>query len=396
MRSMQRRNSALAVGLAFLLVATPIAPGGDPAIENEIFARSLVSAGDTVRVQKVLAAARRGDPVTVAVIGGSITQGALASKPENRYGERIARWWREKFPRSKVGFANAGIGATGSDYGAQRARRDLLRHHPDVVVVEYGVNDANTRACAETLEGLVRQILREPQAPAILLLFMMTDQGGNAQEWQSKVGRHYGLPMISYRDALWPEIQAGRMERKEIFPDTVHPNDRGHELAARFVTGFLEGVAAALPPNGSLPAPKPLPSPLFTDLFENTRIHDAGDLPPLRNDGWTLDAKEKCWRADRPGSMLELEVEGRLVFVQSLRLHAAMGRARIQVDDRPAVTLEGWFDQTWGGWRRTDIAARDLPPGKHRVRIELLEEKHPESAGHEFKVYELGAAGVER
>ena len=124
----------------------------------------------------------------------------------------MAAWWRQTFPKASIRFVNAGIGATGSDYGALRVKRDLLAHHPDFVVVEYAVNDPNTQAAAETLEGLVRQILREANQPAVLLLFTMNQDGGNAQEWQGKVGRHYDLPMVSFRDALWPEIKEGRMK----------------------------------------------------------------------------------------------------------------------------------------------------------------------------------------
>ena len=49
--------------------------------EGNLFARSLVGTGDFARLQQALAKARRQEPVTVAVIGTSITQGALASRP---------------------------------------------------------------------------------------------------------------------------------------------------------------------------------------------------------------------------------------------------------------------------------------------------------------------------
>ena len=204
--------------------------------EDAIISRSVVTVGDTSRLQHALAKGRRGEPVTVAVIGGSITAGARASAPEKNYGRVLAQWWRETFPSTKIELVNAGIGATGSNYGALRAQRDLLARRPDFVVVEYGVNDPNARSSAETLEGLVRQILKQPQQPAVVLLFMMHRNGTNAQEWHEKVGRNYGLPMFSLRDALWPEIEAGRMKWDDVEADTVHPNDRGHAYAAEFIT----------------------------------------------------------------------------------------------------------------------------------------------------------------
>ena len=74
-----------------------------------------------------------------------------------------------------------------------------------------GKADPSIRDREVTL-ALVRQVQRETNQPAVVLLFMMSQGGNNAQEWHSKVGTHYDLPMVSYRDALWPEIKEGRMK----------------------------------------------------------------------------------------------------------------------------------------------------------------------------------------
>jgi len=367
--------------------------------ESTMFSRSLVSQGDLARVQHALAKARRGEAVTVGVIGGSITQGAGASQPEKRYGERVAAWWRQTFPKAAIQFVNAGIGATGSDYGALRVKRDLLLHHPDFVVVEYAVNDPDTQAAAETLEGLIRQILRERNQPAVLLLFTMHQDGGNAQEWEGKVGRHYELPMVSYRDALWPEIKEGRMKWNDVEADVVHPNDRGHEYCARFITNLLGRVLADLPADERLSQIRAVPGPLISDLFEHVTLFEADALKPLNNQGWKYEAgpgAEKCWKADQPGSAIEFEVTGQAILFMDWHLHGAMGQASVRVDDRLPMMREAWFDQTWGGYRQTTLLARDLSPGKHRVRVELLPENNPQSSGHEFRVLGLGTAGTDK
>jgi lysophospholipase L1-like esterase len=121
--------------------------------DAEMLKRSLVSLGDPARLQHVLARARRGEGVVVAVIGGSITAGASASTEEHRWGNLVAAWWRDTFPQATITFINAGIGATGSDLGAHRAAAHLLVHRPDLVVAEYGVNDPNSQDAAETLEA---------------------------------------------------------------------------------------------------------------------------------------------------------------------------------------------------------------------------------------------------
>lgn len=365
--------------------------------EEAILTRSLTTMGNTARLQRVLAQARRGEPVSVAVIGGSITQGAKASTPDKRWGETVGQWWRTTFPQARISFHNAGIGATGSIYAALRAPRDLLAHHPDLVVIEFAVNDPNTEAAAETLEGLVRQALTQPNQPAVMFIYTMHRQGNNAQEWQGKLAAHYGLPAVSFRDALWPEIEAGRMKWEDVEADEVHPNDRGHAYMAQFVTSLIAKVLADLPADDKLPAPPAVPAPLLSDRYARTAIFEGEDLQPTRNEGWTYDAAhgwDACWKSSTPGSVIEFEVEGRVVCFMEWHLRAPMGKARVQVDDSPPLDIDAWFDQTWGGWRCVHELALELPAGKHRVRVELLQEKNPQSEGHEFRIMGLGAAGL--
>ena len=376
------------------VTAADLVSSNQPAGDEALCARALVSKGDTERLWRAFAKARRGETVVVGVIGGSITQGASASKPEFRYGNRVAAWWREKFPKATIKFVNAGIGATGSDYGALRVRRDLLESRPDFVIVEYAVNDPQEPRCAETLEGLVRQVLDLPNLPAVLLLFTMHNNGSNAQKWHIEVGKIYALPMVSFRDALWPEIQAGRLKWSDVEADIVHPNDRGHGYAAKFIISLLEATLHTLPKDGEVPEPLLHGDPYSEVLYAATTLIEADALRPLRNDGWTLDTKNRCWKSDQPGSVIEFEIGGRAVLTMHRVIRGPMGRARVMVDGRAATDLEGWFDQTWGGYRQTREIARDLSPDKHRVRFELLAEKNAGSTGHEFWVYGLGAAGA--
>jgi len=379
---------------AFLLLSFTAPSGAAPAAPEieALVARSLVSMGDTSRLAKAFAKAERGGKFVVGVIGGSITQGAKATAPEHRYANHVAQWWRESFPKAEVSLVNAGIGATGSNYGALRVQRDLLVAQPDFVIVEYACNDGDSPACAETLEGLVRQILKQPQAPAVLILFMTKRTGGNTQEQHARIGAHYHLPMVSFRDGLWPKVKAGELSMDDFLADEVHPNDFGHGIAASCVTHLLKAARSA-------PATKdntdPLPAPLTSDAYEHTALQEAADLKPVASQGWTFRPDLKAWHAERPGSTLELSVKGRSILFMSHVIRGAMGRAKVQVDDLPPKVIDGWFSGTWGGYRSTITLAEGLAPeAPHRIRIELLKDKNPESTGHGFSVYGLGEAGV--
>lgn len=369
-----------------------------PTLTPEVLQRSLVNLGDTARLQAALAKARRGEKVVVACIGGSITEGARATVKDKRYAEVIGAWWRKTFPKAQIELINAGIGATGSNFGALRLQRDVLSKHPDVLVVEYAVNDGNSEASAQTLEGVVRQALNSPDKTAVVLLFMLRKDGGNAQEWFTKVGTHYDLPMISYRDAIFPEMQSGKLKWEDISPDTVHPNDIGHNYTAQTVDALFAKVLETLPEDGKLAEAKPIPAPLFTDLYERTSLFTAADLKPVANQGWTFDTpsnrKATGWKTSQPGSVLEFDVQGTLIFLQYWKINGPMGKASVTIDGGTPVNVDAWFEQTWGGFNLTQVVGKDLKPGTHRVRIELRPDKNEKSTGTDFIITGIGSAGL--
>ena len=377
--------------LAMLLTLPLLCAAQD---EAAILKRSLVDTGDTARLQHVLAKARRGEPVVVGVIGGSITAGARASTPDRCWGALAAQWWTDTFPQAKVTFVNAGIGATCSDLGAHRVQPHLLDRHPDIVMVEYAVNDGINPNAAETLEGLVRRILKEPNQPAVMLLFTMDNQGHNTQQAHMEIGKHYGLPMASFRDALWPEIEAKRMAWTDIEADEVHPNDRGHAWCARFMADICANALKSLPADRGLPGVPELPAPKTANLFEKASFFNADTRAPAKNEGWEVFSDPNFsgqfgpgWKASLPGSALEFTVEGRAVSLLFYRVKGAMGMAEARVDDGPSVKMDAWFSADWGGYTPFQLVARDLSPGRHTLHITLLNEKNPESAGNEFRLH---------
>src|SRR5260221_612405 len=75
-----------------------------------------------------------GKPVTVAYFGGSITAA-------NGWRPKTFAWLHERYPKVAFTEVNAAIGGTGSDLGAFRLGHDVLSHKPDLVFVEFAVND---------------------------------------------------------------------------------------------------------------------------------------------------------------------------------------------------------------------------------------------------------------
>ena len=75
--------------------------------------------------------------INCVAIGGSITAAGGVSAS---WGSKVSTWLGEKTGK-KVNFYNAGIGGTGSDFGITRLYDDVVSRDPDIVFVEFSVND---------------------------------------------------------------------------------------------------------------------------------------------------------------------------------------------------------------------------------------------------------------
>ena len=62
--------------------------------------------------------AREGKPITVGFLGGSITQGCVASEDSLGYAHLVYQWFVKTFPKSNITYVNAMfIGSVISSFG---------------------------------------------------------------------------------------------------------------------------------------------------------------------------------------------------------------------------------------------------------------------------------------
>ena len=219
---------------------------------GEALKESEVSLGNNLRLKRVIAQAQRGEAITIATVGGSITEGALAS----RYEECWAMQFRSKFGEAygtdggaNVALVNSGVGGTPSPFGYMRYGRDILARIPeadpdglpDLVMIEYAVNDWAEPTGCRCYESMVKEILEQPNAPAVILLFSARNDGWNVQNELQKIGERYDLMMVSVRDGIYPHLDKD-FPKNNFYKDEYHPNSTGHGMMA---DALMQAVADA-------------------------------------------------------------------------------------------------------------------------------------------------------
>ena len=261
--------------------AAPTAEADDDRTDYEkMVDRSLLSVGDMTRMADVFQKAQNGEDITVAYIGGSITEGYNAGTTEF-YAKTCTDLLQGYFPDITV----TGISGTPSLLGNLRLERDVLSADPDIVFVEFAVNDGQEADYKNAYESLVRTLLTQEKDIAVVLLFTVLDSGYTCQEHMSKIGANYDLPMISVHDSVYEEIEAGRMTWQDYSNDQSHPNAYGHKCITDFVDNYYQKVLPVVAENVG-EVSKELPDPVFSAKYMNMHYMDSATMDGVELDGF--------------------------------------------------------------------------------------------------------------
>lgn len=215
---------------------------------KDMIRNSLITSGNNYRIKKAIEKAKRGEEVTIGYIGGSITESFNATSAEKGYAYLSYLYFKEAYglaDMDNVKYINAGMAGTPSTLGMIRYDRDIIGYaegSPDILFVEFAVNDGDDPTNGNAYESLVLNALQAENQPAVILLFAVFQSKWNLQDRLMPVGNHYNLPMISIKDALVPELEAERLTDKEFFSDQYHPTDYGHEIMADCIKYYFSTV----------------------------------------------------------------------------------------------------------------------------------------------------------
>ena len=121
-----------------------------------------------------------GGPLRVLFYGDSLMEGCDASGRCNLppylppFPELFLRWLRETHPCSTVTAVNTAVGGTNSAWGLEQAGERVAANEPDLVLINFGMNDSGAPILPEAYEANLRGIIRtvrqrKPEAEFLLL-----------------------------------------------------------------------------------------------------------------------------------------------------------------------------------------------------------------------------------
>jgi lysophospholipase L1-like esterase len=340
-----------------------------------------------------------GAEVTAAYLGGSITAGGGASSEATCWRRAVHTWLEQTYPQVRFVHVDAAKGGTGSDLGVCRLGLEVLAKKPDLVFVEFSVNDggASRESAIRTMEGIVRQTLRHDPATEIIILHTL-HQGAIAEYDAGKVppvvdgfeavADHYGLPSLNLAYTVTRRLAAGEMTWDAFSKDSCHPTDAGYAVYTEQITKALAAW---------LGQPKPahsgtLPEPLDAANWEDAGMALLATWPSLTGGNTAPDPEfarfseyPSLVRLEQPGDELSFRVRGTAVGFYQI-IGPDSGTIAVAVDGQDLGKRQLW--DPWCEYYRSSslFLASDLADGDHTVTIRVLEEKAEKSTGHAVRI----------
>lgn len=342
-----------------------------------------------------------GGNVKIAYLGGSITEA------NSGWRDQSFNWLKSRYPTATLTQINAGIGGTGSDLGVFRLKKDVLLQNPDLVFVEFAVNDnaLPTTIIHKTMEGIVRQIWTANEQTDICFVYTITETTAptlvngeitRAMQAMEDIAGHYGIPSVQLGDSVIQLYKAGELVFKglpENYPDKIvfskdgtHPYaETGHKLYAATLSQALDSFALI-----TTPATGPLIAAYDADNWEDARMIPANEL--IYSGQWTaittadtvipshmLNKFPNLTRGDQGQTpSASIQYTGTLVGLYDV-VGPGCGQLEIYID---SVLLEKKkrFDKYSTYYRPQYFYYKDIAQGSHTVEFRVSSEQFDKMA----------------
>jgi lysophospholipase L1-like esterase len=329
-----------------------------------------------------LAQRLRNGPVTVAYVGGSLTAMKEGWRP------MIHNWFDVQFPAGqRHRCLHVGRGGVGSASGAFFVQDEVCGHDPDLVFIEYAINDSYPfltppELLIPSVEGMVRAVRN--RHPRCEFCFIYTTHTLRRMEIEpvvavyEQIAEHYGIPSINAGHYFTDLVAAkqwswqGQEGIPALLRDECHPTPMGNQVLASLILTSLSAFLAQPQPRSEAPS-----EPIAPHAFSRGRVLPvtpamiAGDF--VRKHGLVGNCPaEVHWLSLPEGSELSFQGDGALIGLY-LVIGPESGIIRCSMGTRQ---VERTLFDRWCYYDRISTcmlieSTQDLAPLGERISIRL-------------------------
>ena len=335
--------------------------------------------------------------LNISFIGGSVTEGYGSTDKSRKSWPVLLCQRLEKEYGIVVNCNNEGIGGTCSYLANFRYDADIAPHAPDLLFIEFAVNDMYHSTPYETVvrnsESLIGKAYR--QNPNMDMVYVLTydlhDETNDYLQLKAHrdVADRYGLLSVKMSEYMYPHCAETGENIQQHYIDYVHPNDHGYETYADIIFDVMksnictDSASEEMIPHRFLHSGK--------GLILDARFLYCDEAEITANTGWEFE--KGCFsymgnryhgrlKADKPGSSFELRFEGTELGI-FYGADVNRGMVSISIDGGEPIVRDGY---RWTSNPKEFPIATHLSEGRHHAVFTLLDEKNENSNSNFFEI----------
>lgn len=195
-----------------------------------------------MKLDNTLSKLSTGDPLRIVAIGDSLTYGWMAARG---YLDFLKELLAVKYPRCVVAIINRAIPGDTAEGGLHRVAEHVLQSVPDLVLVQFALNDAFTGYAPERFKNNIRGIIEAIRAGTPSEILLLTSVALGTAEGNRFIEPYYaGLAEIAAQQEIplarvhsyWQKrIAEGVAFSSLVQDDGVHPTVSGYRLMAEAI-----------------------------------------------------------------------------------------------------------------------------------------------------------------
>ncbi len=310
----------------------------------DFYKSSIYSMGNTYRLTKKLEEAENGKKLTMAYLGGSITEMGKYTGPFSNY-------VKTNFAKGGFTEVNAGLSGTSSVVGLVRSEPNVISKEPDIVFVEFSVNDHEDIMYKKCFESVIKRFLDMPNEPAVIILIHRAKSGFSSQAQMVPVGENFDIPIISMDNALTKAFNSGFLSSGDYFTDDYHPHDKGGQLVSDCLAYFFRQAMKTENRSSSYTVPT---KSVYGTEYENCSYINPKDMSGFNAGSWSAGGGYNGGQILpysynlNGGSPMAFKTEGKGLIIVFKANSSGMGSIDVTVNGK-TTKVNGNKQYCWGG-----------------------------------------------
>ncbi len=167
----------------------------------------------------------------------------------NAYPHLLHKGLKEQFPFAVINVIVTSIGGENAAHGAPRFEKDVLSHNPDIITIDYAINDQRTgielvdKSWTSMIEkALAKNIKVILLTPTPTIFANLDDPDGSLNKRAQLIMELAGQYNIGLVDSLqeFKDFLDNGGKLQDIMSSTHHPNRKGHEIVTAQLLSWFQ------------------------------------------------------------------------------------------------------------------------------------------------------------